>query len=75
MYSVFSRLISKVKSVPFSSFLNIIGRHLFKGCRTNDLKFMLILFVSANDIRAPNIPITAPAPKVKESTTDNRKKY
>jgi hypothetical protein len=55
--------------VPFSRFLNIIGRHLFKGCRTDDLKFMLILFVNANDIHAPRIPITALVPKVKESNS------
>lgn len=46
LYSAFSNLISKDKSVPFSNLLNIIDCHLFKGCRTDDLKFMLILFVN-----------------------------
>jgi hypothetical protein len=39
LYSAFSNLISKDKSVPFSNLLNIIDCHLFKGCRTDDLKF------------------------------------
>ena len=38
LYSAFSNLISKDKSVPFSNLLNIIDCHLFKGCRTDDLK-------------------------------------
>lgn len=46
LYSAFSNLISKDKSVPFNNLLNIIDCHLFKGCRTDDLKFMLILFVN-----------------------------
>ena len=38
LYSAFSNLISKDKSVPFSNLLNITGCHLFKGCRTDKLK-------------------------------------
>ena len=38
LYSAFSNLISKDKSVPFSNLLNITGCHLFKCCRTDKLK-------------------------------------
>src|SRR5215210_5395739 len=41
-YSVFSRLISKVKSVPFGIFLNIISDHRMSGYQSDDLKITVI---------------------------------